>query len=319
MELKVSSKEVEVKNFGSGFLTANSIVEGEIMDANIVGDTILAIFNERKIKNKNVIISISGRNIIFKNALLNVTGEGKISETLEYEWSNYIAYEKDEIYYDYDVLGEHAGQTELLIVAAKREVIATRVNLLKSLGFAPLVVEPSAISVQNAYERLVGPITDPAFIVDIGEDTTSFSVIVDNVPRSIREIPMGGKHYSDVISKAFKVNLEAAESMKINKNSDKNFSDIFETTNQNFATQIKRSLDALKGDEPIVVRKGILTGGGALTPGLADFLKNSLELSEVEIFNPVDYLKIPPKFKEEMEQFGPALGVVSGLALRKVK
>ncbi|HOO59132.1 MAG TPA: pilus assembly protein PilM, partial [Candidatus Mcinerneyibacteriales bacterium] len=67
VDIKVSSKDIEIKNFGHDLLSRESIVEGEIMDTNLIEEVIRTVFTRRKIKNKNLSISISGRNLILKS------------------------------------------------------------------------------------------------------------------------------------------------------------------------------------------------------------------------------------------------------------
>jgi len=60
VDIKVLSKDIEIKNFGHDLLSRESIVEGEIMDTNLIEEVIRTVFTRRKIKNKNLSISISG-------------------------------------------------------------------------------------------------------------------------------------------------------------------------------------------------------------------------------------------------------------------
>ncbi|TYB31389.1 MAG: type IV pilus assembly protein PilM [Candidatus Mcinerneyibacterium aminivorans] len=318
LSLKVGRKNVKVKKFGYGKLSRESIVEGDIMDTNLIEKRIRNVYNEENVKNKNLSISVAGRNIMYKNIKINAVGKDDVKKTLEWELPNHIPYEKDNIYTDYEVLSEEGGQTELLIIAAKKDVVNTRINLLKGLGLMPVVVDTAATSVQNAYETLVGPIEDTAFIVDIGAEKTSMSIVADGVPRFIRELPHGGNAYTNEIAKNLGLNYESAEETKMENNKNNvEIHQYFDSINQNIASEIQKSMRYVKADSPIVVNKGIITGGASLTPGLLDYLRSNLDISNIELFNPVEYLNIPDEYQSEMEELGPSLSVVTGLALRK--
>ena len=320
VDIKVSSKDIEIKNFGHDLLSRESIVEGEIMDTNLIEEVIRTVFTRRKIKNKNLSISISGRNLILNSVQIDAVGEEKVRNTLEYEFPNHIPCERDDIYYDFSIVSEEGGRSDVLIAAAKKEVVNSRVNLLKSLGLVPLAVDTAAMAIQNAYEAIQGPITGTVFIADIGAEKTSFSIVVNGVPKFVREIPVGGNHYTDVIAKELGVNYEVAERIKLGEEkSDSSLEELFDATNQNLSNQMKRSLEYIKGNAPLMVNKGVLTGGGALTPGLLDFLKGEMDASEIELFNPVEYVKAPSELLPELQKVGPALSVCIGLAMRKVK
>ncbi len=320
IDVKVSPREIEIKNFGYDVLSRESIVEGEIMDNNLIEEIISTIFSRRKIKNKNLSISVSGRNLILKAVQIDAVGEDKVRNTLEYEFPNHIPYERDDIFYDFSVVSEQGGRSDVLLAAAKKEVVVSRVNLLKSLGLMPLIVDTAALAVQNVYEALHGPITGTVFMADIGAEKTSFSIIVDGVPKFVREIPLGGNHYTDVIAKELGVNYDVAEKIKTGQEStDANLIQMFDATNQNLSNQMKRSMEYIRGSSPIVLGRGIITGGGAMTPGLLDFLKNEMDTSSIEKFNPIEHVKASAELMPELEKAGPALSVALGLAMRKVK
>ncbi len=320
IDVKVSAKEIEIKNFGYDILSRESIVEGEIMDNNLIEEVISSIFSRNKIKNKNLSISVSGRSLILKAMQLEAVGEENVRNTMEYEIPNHIPNEQGDIFYDFFIVSEEGGRSNVLLAAAKKEVVTSRVNLLKSLGLMPLVVDVAALAIQNVYETIHGPINGTVFIADIGAEKTSFSIIVDGVPKFVREIPIGGNHYTDAIAKDLAVNYETAENIKTGREtSDADLAGIFDSTNQNLGNQMKRSMEYIRGNSPIVLGRGIVTGGGALTPGLVEYLKRVMGTDNIECFNPVEHIKAGSDIMPELEKVGPGLSVVLGLAMRKVK
>lgn len=319
MELRLTSKGVEVINFGYGLLSRESIVEGEIIDANLIESTISSIFANRKIKNKNVSIPISGRHLINKTVQIDATGKDKVVASLGWELPNYIPFEPSDIYSDYAILGESAGKTDVLIVAAKREIVNARVNLLKSLGLSPMVVDTSALAIQNVYETLVAPTSGTVLFADIGSEKTSLNITVDGIPKFIREINYGGRHYTDAIAKGLGMNFDTADRVKLGKESaNVDIRPFVDEVNTNIGNEIMRSIDYVKMNTQVVINRVVITGGGSLTLGLSDSLSSLLNV-DIELFNPVKYMKAPPALMGDLEQLGPALTVVVGLAMRKVK
>jgi len=318
LSMKVGRRGAKVKKFGTDKLSKEVIVEGDIIDTNIVESAIRTIFTENNIKNKNLSISIAGRNIMYKNIKVDALGKDEVKKALEWELPNHISYEKENIYTDYEILDEEAGQTDLLIVAAKKDVINSKLTLLKGMGLMPLVVDTEATAVQNAYETLVEPIEDTVFFLDLGANKTSMSIVENGKPRFVREMQQGGNAYTTEIAKNLNVQFDNAENTKIGESkSNMDVAQYFDSLNHSIAADIKKSMKYVQGDMPLNINKGIITGGASQTPGLLDYLKNELNIMDIEIFNPVDYLDIPDEYKKEMEKLGPALSVVCGLAIRK--
>ena len=67
---KGDSQTYEVARIGYETLPHDAIVEGTIIDSAAVVETIRLIFDENKIANKDIVISISGNSVIIKNISL---------------------------------------------------------------------------------------------------------------------------------------------------------------------------------------------------------------------------------------------------------
>src|SRR3990172_11940511 len=76
VELQPSKSGFALKAIGWEPLPPEAIVDGAIMDATTVAETIRKLFEERKVKTDNVATSVSGHSVITKRSPIPTTGPG---------------------------------------------------------------------------------------------------------------------------------------------------------------------------------------------------------------------------------------------------
>ena len=108
VELKSKKKEgelqYEVRKIGYELLPHDAIVEGTIIDSAAVVETIKMVFDENKITNRNVVISISGNSVIIKKIALPAMETEELAESIIWEAKHNIPYPYDETNVDYAIL-----------------------------------------------------------------------------------------------------------------------------------------------------------------------------------------------------------------------
>lgn len=82
----------------------------------------------------------------------------------------------------YSILEEYlAGETKrlsLVAYAIKREAVARRIELLKKLSLNPVLIEPNAVSLLAAFDRVHGWEAGKAYaLIDLGESRSLFTVM----------------------------------------------------------------------------------------------------------------------------------------------
>lgn len=116
-------------------------------------------------------------------------------------------------------------------------------------------------------------------ILDIGSDSTSFTVYENGYPISVRTYPIGGNTFNKDISVGMGVKMEEAEAIKRNlKPSDsKKLFTIIDARIEDFVDMVKRDLSRVSSD--IQLANGIiLSGGGSNLYEIKEKLKMKLKL-----------------------------------------
>ena len=141
-----------------------------------------------------------------------------------------------------------------------------------------IVASPIALSniVLSEKQKMVG-----VALVNIGDQTTSFSVFEDGLLLSINTFSVGSANITNDIALGFKTTLEEAEDLKIGNISPdfskKKLDEIIEARLCDIFESIENNLKKIKRSE--LLPAGIVfVGGGANTPMLTELSKSILKL-----------------------------------------
>ena len=206
---------------------------------------------------------------------------------------------------------DEAGQMDVLLVAARKELINEYQSLVLEAGLRPMVIDVAAFALENQFTLNYDAPRDPTALVNVGASTVNLNVLRDGVSAFTRDISMGGRAYTEEIQRAMNVSYEEAESFKVgNGDGDRaavvpeEVERVLSTVSDTIASEIHRSLDfflSTSGGSPLA--KVYLSGGAATTPGLQALQR--LTGAPVEIMDPfrriqVDERSFNPRFLKDV-------------------
>src|SRR5215467_12391896 len=103
----------------------------------------------------------------------------ELEEQVPWEAEHHIPFNKNDVEIDYQVLhGRNAaGQMELLLVAAKKEVVADYAAVAREASLSPVVVDVAAFAVQNGFEASYGETGDVVALVNVGASLSNINIL----------------------------------------------------------------------------------------------------------------------------------------------
>lgn len=330
LQVKQTGKGIRLLDFGIEPLPAQTIVDGSIMDQGSVVDAIQKLKTTLAIRNNRVATAISGHSVIIKKIQVPPMSPEELSEQLPFEAEQHIPFRKDEVEIDYQLVSARnaQGQMELLLVAAKKEVIADYTQVIRDAKLLATVMDVTAFTVQNAYEANydVTP-GESVALINVGAAISNINVISDGTSAFTRDVTIGGGAFTEEIQKRANVSQEEAEGIKLA------FSDgmmegipagieaIVNEVADSVAGKLQRTIDFFLAASPDASLARIyLSGGSARMAALQRLLQDKARVP-VEILNPFRRLIIDEtKFDMDFIRAHAAEAtVVVGLALRRPK
>jgi len=270
-QLTETRKGVVMENFGINPLPPETIVDGAIMNQMAVLDSIEALFGRLGIKRRDVAVAISGRSVIVKKIAMPPLSMAELQEELNLEMSHHIPFAREEVEVDYDIVvpKNAEGQMEVLLVAAKKEVVHDILDIVREAHLNPVVLDVAAFAVQNLYERLVGfSPNETVVMINVGAVSTSLNVVVGGVTTFTRDIGIGGQTITGEIQRTLLIPFEEAENRKREVASgvgDANLLSIVNRVCDVMAGELQRSIDFFLSSAPATnTVKVVATGGSAI-------------------------------------------------------
>jgi type IV pilus assembly protein PilM len=323
-QLKRTSTGYAIVTLGSTVLPEGAVEDGTLNDPEVVSKAIAELFQNLKIKNKKVGFSISGYSVIVKKVNLAVMEDAQLEEHIMAEAEQYIPFDIEDVYLDFQDLktaAKDTDRTDVMLVAAKKEIVDDYLEMLRSLSLVPVIVDVDGFALENTYEYNYQKNEDVA-LVDIGASKMSINIISRGISVVARDIIVGSRQLTEQIQNVFDIEFEEAEALKLGSVQDEDkrdeIEDIFSTTCTQWILEIKKAIDLYHSNHPdFPLKKLIVSGGGAKVSGLMDFLAQETGLT-VEIFNPFlnmssNSKKIDPEY---LKNIGPEMAIATGIALR---
>jgi len=333
-----SVKAVEVVPRGNGFellhlgvapLPHDAIVEGAFLNASAIADAIREAIAKSGSKAKLAAAAVSGHSVIVKKISVPAMTAAELEESIRWEAEQYIPFDVNEVNLDFEILqaGDAERPMEVLLVAAKKDLIDDYVNLISEAGLTPSVIDVAGFAVENAFETNYGANPNQVIaIVNIGAQTSTINVLAGGVPAFTRDVASGGNQYTAEIQRALSVAFDEAERIKIGERGPESQDVVPQEVEQamravtnNLVGEIARSLDFFSATAADMrIQRVYLAGGSSRVSGLEAAFKERTGL-EVELMNPLARMMPSSRFESDfLDQVGPSLGVGIGLAMRKV-
>ncbi|MCK4940508.1 type IV pilus assembly protein PilM [candidate division WOR-3 bacterium] len=320
-----AGKNKKLLNFGISKVLPDAIVEGEIIDREAVLDSIRTLIETKGFSTKDVVLGIAGRDVIIKRITMDRMSEADTREQIKWEAEQYVPFDINEVTLDFDVVNPNFGenQQEVILVAAKNELINNLTSLLKDLNLTPIIIDTTAFAIQNVYEHNYELTPDEIIcLIHIGAGMSVINVTKGGSSLSARDVYYGVNAYISKLQKEVGFNYEdAANAAKgtvpVGVSQD-SIQGVFESFVSDLGTHIERSLQFLStvtGEEK--VSRMYLSGGGSSIPNLLDYLKRRFGIP-IEIINPFKNVVHDPNIFVPMgaDVTGPILAQAIGLALR---
>jgi len=171
-------------------------------------------------------------------------------EAIYWEAEQHVPFDIDDISLDFQVLQEDVGadQMELMLVAAKKDMILGQAELIRDAGFQPLVIDVASFANQNSWELLsADPVPEIdseetstpvdsndddiedfepesselldqedendefVALVDVGGGVTNVHIVKDGVPYFTKDLPIGVAHFTEEFQKQLGLTWDTAQ------------------------------------------------------------------------------------------------------------
>jgi len=319
-----SKKHPELVKVAVVPLLADAIVEGEVMDPGIVAEAIQSALAAADVKGKQVVTAVGGRDVIIKKIQIERVKEQQARELMRWEAEQHVPFDMESVELDFQILDPDDDGVEMsvLLVAAKRELIESKLRILTDAGLEPGMVDVDAFALHNAFklnypEAMRGIVA----LVNVGHDVTNINILEEGVPILTRDITVGTRRLREDLQRECGISADEAQQLLQGYDRSAHLDSVLESRGEEIAIGIERAAAFLASSSRTAasVRAIYTCGGGARIPGLSDALADRLRLS-VQQANPLTNLTIRDGALDSLvtDEVASLLMLPIGLAMRQV-
>ena len=317
-----------LERFASESFEKGWIVDGQIEKFEEVADAVRRVIVKSGTKSRDVVMAMPQSAVITKKIMLPAgLREEELEVQVESEANQYIPFSLDEVSLDFCVIGPSptsVGDVEVLIAASRKDRVQDRQGLAEAAGLRPVVLDIEAHASRLAMSRLVRALPNAGrdslvALFEIGADTTSLKVLLDDELLYDREQAFGGSQLTQLISRQYGFSFEEAEQKKLaSELPDDYTSQILAPFVDSLSQEIGRALQYFFTSTPHhKVHYVMLAGGTATLPGLKDRVTELTGFAS-KVVNPFDNMTFGSAVREsKLYREAPSYLTACGLAMRR--
>ncbi len=306
----------------------------------LIREALQTFLDRNKVEGDSIAISVPGQSSLAKFIKLPPVEVSKVGEIVTYEARQQIPFDLNDVVWDYQTIGggvEESGfmlEAEVGLFAMKRDLVYEAMRPFTEMGKEVELIQipPVALYSFLSYDVLGFRPTDKKpepdaegeyhIILDVGSDTST--MLVSN-GRSIwiRNVPIGGNHFTRALTREMKLTFAKAEHLKCNATKAPDPKAVFQAMRpvfNDFVSEIQRTIGYFGSvNRSAQIRKIIGVGNGFRLAGLQRFLEQNLQQYTVERLETLEGVSgesvlSDPLFSENLMTFA----VPYGLALQAV-
>jgi len=321
--LRSNRNSTTVLRAASKDLPHDAVVEGLVMDSQVVCQKIAELIQENGVKGKEAALAVGGRRVMIKKIATDEMSDDELKTTIAYEAKSNLPFDLSEVTFDYARLPQEmdTGRMEVLLVAAKNEIVFDAVETLRWAGGRPALLEAEPFALQTALSE-AGYLDEqaPVAALHIGFQSTEASLFAGMQFTSNRSLTVGGKSYVEALIRDQGITFERAAGLlgktSLTEDEQQAVDRVATAVSEQLAEQVEHAFPECFGsgaENPVL--RIVLCGGGAYLPMLETALRARLGV-EVEVANPFRNFQVGKTVEPASVESAPDFTAAVGLALR---
>ena len=105
IELEGKLNNLNLVSLGFENLPGDTIIDGQIMELNVVSDVIRSVCVNHQVNADRVVTGVSGHSVILKNIILPAMSKEELEESIDWHAEEHIPYDLSDVSLDYQITG----------------------------------------------------------------------------------------------------------------------------------------------------------------------------------------------------------------------
>lgn len=251
------------------------LVSDETMDSNFIKKSLLNFTNKYKIRRANLYFAIPfmSPEVQFRFFDMPVLPPKDLARGVRYKIEGSTLTDFDSIYYKWSTMPKDDEECRILAVSVYRNLVH-EIKKVKKAGWKIINIEPQVVSLGRIVKK-------NAVVLDLGHRGTRLIIYRDGFPIFVNTIDIGGKDFTENISRRFPEESEGVKhefgavlpdrSIESNPNVLA-IADLILETASDLAMELKQTLRVAEVEQGVEFDEIYYTGNGAKLKYLTDYL-----------------------------------------------
>jgi type IV pilus assembly protein PilM len=310
--------------YGEVQLPPGAVEDAAVVSTSAVSGAIKRLWRDSSFSSRNVVIGIGSSTTAVREIDVPFMPMNELRLSLPFQVQEMLPMPVDEAILDFYPGTQFEGATGRmvrgLLVAATKRSVGANVEAVEQANLHPQLVDLNALALLRS-AKVARRSEAVIAIVDVGGSMATVAIAERGVPRLVRVITLGGTDVTNAVARLLKIPLTEAESLKRQIGNSPQMPKEWELAvkamnevNRSLVESIRNTFIYHQSNNPGAgIDEVVLTGGGALLPGLAQLLSNSARLA-VTVGDPLAGMTIGSKAQRQITA-PETMAVAVGLAL----
>jgi len=316
--------------------------DGIVLDRDALAGAIRQMLKAASISATGAVIAVSGPTVVVRQVSLPKMAEAVLKKSIRFEAGKYISANIEDSHVAFDIQGpaeEDPNLMSVMLVAAPREMVESRVSAVERTGLEAVGVDIEAFALQRALVDVNrGRYNDGALraFIDLGASHTEVILTSGAQFALTRSVNIAGNAFTDAIKNQLRLDPAEAERRKteldlgvlLNPASAADLQAIeapraLQSILDELLREVRRSINFYQsqlpeGSEPRPLSEIVLTGGNSQMGGLAAYMTARLgtDVRVADVFDS-NAFDSSPEAEAWLREQSPRLGIASGLAIKE--
>lgn len=198
---------------------------------------------------KDVVTAVGGRDVIIKKIRIERVKESQARELMRWEAEQHVPFDMESVELDFQILDPDGTDPEMsvLLVAAKRELVESKVRVLADAGLNAVAVDVDAFALHNAFE-LNHPeaMSGTVALMNIGHEVTNVNIVEDGIPILTRDSSTGTRRMREDLQRDRGLGSDEADALLRGFDRSEHLDAVLEARGEEIAVGIERAVAFLR-------------------------------------------------------------------------
>lgn len=323
VDLREAQGQHFVSQWGIERLAPNVIQDGRIKNRGALISVLTALVEKNNLRGASVAMGVNGASVMVKRISVSQCHQHELDEYVMWEAPQYIPYDPEDVYLDFSpcssrVLGE-TEDMDLLLVAAKREAVDERREVLEAVQLRPVICDIEGLAFLNWTSMIEVVQQHKTYLMaNLRESMMNVVMVVQGEPLLVRDVTYSSVSDQDIVNMNSSDHAQTSWGNSGQRASDHESSHIENLFRFEILSELKRTIEGAREILPSLdIEQVFLAGHLAESLGLQEELRHGLSISVCHL-TPATSLK-QSKTQERAQALSPIAYIAEGLALRALQ